>query len=78
VAIKGEVLVIDDDADLCDALESALQEDGFAVRCANQGTRGLGLMREKKPDLVFLDVMMRMPTFAAPFLRALAPCSRLE
>ena len=62
MTIKGEVLIIDDDADLCDALESALQEDGFAVRCAHQGTRGLALMREKKPDLVFLDVMMRMPT----------------
>jgi CheY-like chemotaxis protein len=59
---KGKVLVIDDDPDLCAAIQAALQADGFAVRCANQGTLGLQMMREEKPDLVFLDIIMRMPT----------------
>jgi response regulator RpfG family c-di-GMP phosphodiesterase len=59
---KGDVLIIDDDPDLCTALTEALQTDGFAVRCASQGSIGLELMRERKPDLVFLDIIMRMPT----------------
>lgn len=59
---KGEVLIIDDDPDLCAALQAALQADGFAVRCASQGSLGLKMMRESKPDLVFLDIIMRMPT----------------
>ncbi|MFC2036872.1 two-component system response regulator [Chloroflexota bacterium] len=59
---KGEVLIIDDDPDLCAALQLALQADGFSVRCANHGSLGLKMMREKKPDLVFLDIIMRMPT----------------
>jgi CheY-like chemotaxis protein len=59
---KGEVLIIDDDPDLCAALQIALQADGFSVRCASQGSLGLKMMREKKPDLVFLDIIMRMPT----------------
>ena len=62
MATKGEVLIVDDDPDLCAAIQAALVADGFAVRCANQGSLGLQMMREKKPDLVFLDIIMRMPT----------------
>ena len=61
MAAKGKVLIIDDDPDLCAALQAALQDDGFAVRCAHQGSLGLSMMREEKPDLVFLDIIMRMP-----------------
>lgn len=59
---KGDVLIIDDDPDLCAAISTALQAEGFSVRCANQGSLGLQMMREHRPDLVFLDVIMRMPT----------------
>lgn len=59
---KGRVLIIDDDPDLCAALSEALQADGFDVHCASQGSLGLQMMREEKPDLVFLDIIMRMPT----------------
>jgi two-component system alkaline phosphatase synthesis response regulator PhoP len=58
---KGKVLIIDDDPDLCAALAAALQADGFGVRCASQGSLGLQMMREDRPDLVFLDIIMRMP-----------------
>lgn len=59
---KGKVLIIDDDPDLCVALQAALVADGFEVRCAGQGSLGLQMMRENRPDLVFLDIIMRMPT----------------
>jgi CheY-like chemotaxis protein len=59
---KGKVLIIDDDPDLCAALQTALEDEGFDVRCASQGSLGLQMMRQKKPDLVFLDIIMRMPT----------------
>jgi two-component system alkaline phosphatase synthesis response regulator PhoP len=59
---KGKVLIIDDDPDLCAALSDALQGNGFDVRCASHGSVGLRMMREDKPDLVFLDIIMRMPT----------------
>ena len=62
MSTKGEVLIIDDDPDLCAAIQAALVADGFGVRCANQGSLGLQMMREKKPNLVFLDIIMRMPT----------------
>ena len=59
---KGDVVIIDDDPDLCTALTEAVQAAGFSVRCASQGSIGLQLMRERKPDVVFLDIIMRMPT----------------
>jgi two-component system alkaline phosphatase synthesis response regulator PhoP len=62
MATKGRILVIDDDPDLCAALAQVLAADGFDVRCASQGSLGLELMREQKPNLVFLDIIMRMPT----------------
>jgi two-component system alkaline phosphatase synthesis response regulator PhoP len=58
---KGKVLIIDDDPDLCAALQAALKADGFVVRCASHGSLGLSMMREDRPDLVFLDIIMRMP-----------------
>jgi response regulator RpfG family c-di-GMP phosphodiesterase len=61
MAAKGKVLIIDDDPDLCAALQAALSADGFVVSCASHGSLGLRMMREDRPDLVFLDVIMRMP-----------------
>ena len=62
MSTKGKILIIDDDPDLCAALSAALVADGFDVRCASQGSLGLNMMREERPDLVFLDIIMRMPT----------------
>jgi CheY-like chemotaxis protein len=59
---KGSILIIDDDPDLCAALSEALTSEGYEVRCASQGDLGLRMMRENRPDLVFLDIIMRMPT----------------
>jgi CheY-like chemotaxis protein len=62
MSTKGEILIIDDDPDFCEALGTMLRAEGFNVRCAGQGSLGLNMMREKKPDLVFLDIIMRVPT----------------
>ncbi len=59
---KGKIMIIDDDPDLCAALSEALSANGFTVYCADQGSLGLKMMRQDKPDLVFLDIIMRMPT----------------
>ena len=58
---KGEILIIDDDPDFCEVAKVALEANSFTVRCAWTGPQGLARMREKKPDLVFLDVIMVLP-----------------
>jgi PAS domain S-box-containing protein len=54
----GLVLVVDDDAATRDLLSRFLRREGFAVRCAEDGARGLALARELKPVAILLDVMM--------------------
>jgi CheY-like chemotaxis protein len=58
---KGEILIIDDDPDFSEIAKTALEADSFSVRCAPTGAKGLAMMRDTKPDLVFLDVIMVMP-----------------
>src|SRR5262249_14384714 len=52
------VLVIDDDPDICEALQTALEGRGLRVRCAPNGGIGLCWALKSRPDLVFFDMMM--------------------
>ncbi|KOR29234.1 hypothetical protein TI04_09125 [Achromatium sp. WMS2] len=51
------ILVIDDDRAVRDAFDLALSED-YEVQLAESGEKGLDLARNRKPDLVFLDLNM--------------------
>jgi two-component system alkaline phosphatase synthesis response regulator PhoP len=62
MTIKGKVLVVDDDPDFCEFMRTGLESSGFQVLTAFSGKQGLKLMRQEKPDLVFLDVVMAHPT----------------
>jgi two-component system alkaline phosphatase synthesis response regulator PhoP len=53
-----KVLIIDDDRDFVNAIESLLQASGYQVRSACNGREGLHLARTIQPDLILLDVMM--------------------
>ena len=52
------VLIVEDDKNIADLLRMYLQKEGYTVTLAADGGEGLVLFREKKPDLVLLDVMM--------------------
>ena len=52
------VLVVDDDAATRDLLARFLRREGFAVRTAANGEKGLRMARELRPTAVLLDVMM--------------------
>ncbi|MDO9172249.1 MAG: response regulator [bacterium] len=56
--MKRTILVIDDDIDLVEIIRLTLESEGFGVIDAQNGARGLELARERKPDLILLDVMM--------------------
>ncbi|MET0535734.1 MAG: response regulator [Steroidobacter sp.] len=54
-----EVLYVDDEPDIREIVQMALGlVDTLAVRTADSGIHALESMRERKPDLVLLDVMM--------------------
>lgn len=52
------ILLIDDDASLLRVTEYNLSQAGFVVLAAASGKKGLGLFREKKPDVVVTDVQL--------------------
>jgi CheY-like chemotaxis protein len=56
---KGEILVVDDDLGIREALAGLLENEGYCVRCAENGAAALELVRQPhKPDLMLLDLMM--------------------
>ena len=56
--MKNKILLIDDDPTLLDLLSQFLQESGYEVFSAPNGTSGLKIAYNERPDLVLLDVMM--------------------
>lgn len=54
----GTILVVDDDPDFAEIICTILRTHGYKTRTAASGTKALELMRQEKPDLVLLDIMM--------------------
>jgi len=54
----AKVLVADDDPDFVEITRMILELHGFQVSSAMSGQDALAQMRQEKPDLVVLDVMM--------------------
>ena len=52
------ILVVDDEPFICRSLTFVLRKENYRVFEARNGEEGLAAIREHKPDLVFLDVMM--------------------
>jgi DNA-binding response OmpR family regulator len=52
------VLVVDDDPDLVEAVSMELENQGFRVAKAYDGVEAWDRIREERPDLIILDVMM--------------------
>jgi len=56
--MRKKILLIDDDEDLLRAFQVILESSGFDVMTSNEGKNGLLLLKNDKPDLLILDVMM--------------------
>jgi two-component system phosphate regulon response regulator PhoB len=52
------VMVVDDERHICNVLRRILQKDGYRVITAPDGETALGLIPEKKPDVILLDLVM--------------------
>ncbi len=53
-----KVLVVEDEQDLRDALNTALTFEGYTVSVAGDGEEGLAVAFKEKPDLILLDITM--------------------
>ncbi len=55
---KKRILIVDDEQDLVDTMEMALEASGYEVLSALDGEEGLRKATTENPDLVILDLMM--------------------
>lgn len=53
-----KVLIIDDDEELCMELKEILNDEGFRVRVAFNGTMGRGLIEEDRYEVIILDLKL--------------------
>ena len=53
---KANIIIIEDEKNICNFIETVLSPQGYQVTCANTGTDGLKLIESLKPDVVLLDL----------------------
>ncbi len=54
----AKVLVVDDDPDFVKVTTRVLEKGGHEVASAANGAKALQVMRQDRPDVVLLDIMM--------------------
>lgn len=67
----SEILIVDDERTVRTSLAALLAAEGYAVREARNGEEALGMLDEKRPNLVLLDVMM-------PGMNGYAVCAEIR
>ena len=77
MAVKPQILVVDDEEDSRVALETLLGTWGYATDVASQGREALEKAPSLRPSLVITDLMMPdMDGLTRPSIRRWAPCGR--
>jgi two-component system phosphate regulon response regulator PhoB len=53
-----KVLTVDDDDDIRKVVSKLVEKSGYEAIEAKNGVEGMGMVREHKPDLIILDMLM--------------------
>ena len=56
--MQQKILIVDDDANICELLRLYLQKDGFETAVAFDGKQAVDLAQKCSPDLILLDIML--------------------
>jgi DNA-binding response OmpR family regulator len=52
------ILIVDDEPNIVLALELLMKREGYAVQSVDDGQKAFDTVREFRPDLIILDIMM--------------------
>lgn len=55
---QHKILVVDDDPDIVESIKMVLEANSYRVMTGGSAEEGMARLREEKPDLILLDVMM--------------------
>ena len=53
---KADILIVEDHPTMREAMRLVLEHEGFVIREAADGASALEMVREQRPDLMFLDL----------------------
>lgn len=71
MSVRPAILVVDDDMEMLDLLDSLLSEEGYTVLTAENGVEALEATHEHLPSLILLDIHM-------PEMDGLQVCKELK
>jgi two-component system alkaline phosphatase synthesis response regulator PhoP len=71
VTAARKILIIEDERDILDLVRHYLEKEGFRTRTAADGAAGLTAVRQERPDLIVLDLML-------PGMDGLELCKKLR
>jgi len=55
---KKKILIVDDEEQVREFVSAVLEENGYAPFVATNGEEAMEVIRENKPDLVIMDILM--------------------
>jgi DNA-binding response OmpR family regulator len=55
---RPRVLLVDDDREILDAVQYAMENEDYEVHIARDGNQGIAMAEYVKPDLMIVDMMM--------------------
>ena len=65
------ILVVEDDRNICDLIQMYLVKEGFDVRIAGDGGKAIEEFQKQAPDLILLDIML-------PVMDGWAVCAKIR
>jgi DNA-binding response OmpR family regulator len=69
--MSKRILVVEDDPGISLSLKDEFESDGYTVYTADNGQKGWDLAREKRPDIIIMDLML-------PVMDGFEVCRRLR
>ncbi len=57
--MAADILIVDDEADICELVAGILQDEGYTTRTARNGDDALASVAVRRPSMVFLDIWLQ-------------------
>jgi two-component system nitrogen regulation response regulator NtrX len=57
--MASDILIVDDEADICELVAGLLQDEGHATRTARDSDAALNEIKSRRPNLLFLDIWLQ-------------------
>src|SRR3954463_11188014 len=57
--MASDILIVDDEADICELVAGLLQDEGHGTRTARDSDGALNEIKSRRPNLVFLDIWLQ-------------------